>query len=168
MWESLKVVLVTISNEIGGLSETALVFAGVLAVAGTFAMAMLQVIKELTPVRGKYQQQWLKDWFKKRADRLAADAGLSAPEAVKTFLPVSEEAARSSLVDLATGGEAPAFYGLPIEQLVAQTNAAAQIALEYPRLHFPLLAVLSQGADPKDVARVVAPVLDASGVPDKA
>ena len=60
-------ILDSISKGIAGLSGTALTFAGALAIAGTLAMAILQVIKELTPVRRYYQRMWLERWFNVRA-----------------------------------------------------------------------------------------------------
>jgi hypothetical protein len=149
-------ILKNISEGIAGLSGTALTFAGALAIAGTLSMAILQVIKELTPVRGLYQRRWLEGWFKRRAEMFVIEAvHVGASDAVKQLLPIDGAKAQSVLVELATGGEASAFYDLPIEQVVAQMNAAAQIVLEYPRIYFPLLAVLSQGAAMEDVSRVV-------------
>lgn len=146
-----------ITTGIAGFSGTALVLAGALAIAGTLAMAILQVIKELTPVRAGYQRRWLERWFRARAQNFTVNATKTdSREAFKKYLPINAEEAQRSLVGLATGGEADAFYDLPIEQVVAQMNAAAQIALEYPKIHFPLLAVLSEGADIRDVARIAA------------
>jgi hypothetical protein len=153
MMETLK----SISEGITGLSGTALTFAGALAIAGTLAMAILQIIKELTPVRGAYQHRWLEVWFVARAKKFTVEAVEAGPDVIpSSHLPVSAAKAQATLVELATGGEVNAFYDLPIEQVVAQMNAAAQITLEYPHVHFPLLAVLSQGAAIGDVARVVA------------
>ncbi len=153
-------ILKNISNGIAGLSGTALTFAGALAIAGTLAMAILQVIKELTPVRRGYQRKWLERWFRVRAEKFTKDAVHAGPNVVPSAFLESDKfsaaKAQSTLVELATGGEANAFYDLAIEQVVAQMNAAAQIALEYPHVYFPLLAVLSQGADMEDVVRVVA------------
>jgi len=154
-------ILKSISNGIAGLSGTALTFAGALAIAGTLAMAILQVIKELTPVRRVYQRKWLERWFKARAEKFTVQAVNAEPsDVIRAHLPVDAWKAQSTLVELATGGEANAFYDLAVEQVVAQMNAAAQIALEYPHDHFPLLAVLSQGASMGDVASVVAGTRD--------
>jgi hypothetical protein len=146
-------ILTSISNGIAGLSGTALTFAGALAIAGTLAMAILQIIKEFTPVRRRYQREWLEDWFRARAEKFTIEARPN--EVISPRLPVDAAKAQSTLVELATGGEANAYYDLAIEQVVAQMNAAAQIALEYPQVYFPLLAILSQGADIEDVARVL-------------
>lgn len=155
MTETLK----NISDGIAGLSGTALTFAGALAIAGTLAMAFLQIIKELTPIRRRYQRRWLERWFGVRVEKFTVDAVNAGPDVVPSALIESDKfsvaKAQSTLVELATGGEANAFYDLAIEQVVAQMNAAAQIALEYPHTHFPLLAVLSQGTNVSDVMRVV-------------
>jgi len=151
----LNAILDTISKGISGLSGNALVFAGALAIAGTIAMAILQILKELTPLRRWYQHAWLTRWFHGRAARFTAAADTAEPGTVPRLRPVDAVAAQTGLVELATGGEVDAFYDLTIEQLVAQMNAAAQVALEYPAAHFPLLAVLSQGAAVADVMRVL-------------
>jgi hypothetical protein len=149
-------ILKNISDGIAGLSGTALTFAGALAIAGTLAMAILQVIKELTPVRRGYQRRWLDRWFETRAEKFTVEAVNAGPNVIlRDRLPVDAAKAQLTLVELATGGEINAFYDLTIEQVVAQMNAAAQIALEYPHTYFPLLVVLSQGAEVEDVARVV-------------
>jgi hypothetical protein len=152
-------ILRNISTAISGLSGTALVFAGALAIAGTISMAILQIIKELTPLRRVYQRRWLERWFRDRSGRFAfaaTKAERDAKEALRGRFPVDAQKAQSTLVELATGGEENAFYDLAIEQVVAQMNAAAQVALEYPSSYFPLLAVVSQGADIGDVSQVLA------------
>lgn len=152
-------ILRNISTAISGLSGTALVFAGALAIAGTISMAILQIIKELTPLRRVYQRRWLEHWFRDRSERFksaASKAERDAKETLRERLPIDAQKAQSTLVELATGGEENAFYDLAIEQVVAQMNAAAQVALEYPSNYFPLLAVVSQGADVGDVSQVLA------------
>jgi len=150
-------ILKSISDGVAGLSGTALTFAGALAIAGTLAMAILQLIKELTLIRRGYQRRWLERWFRVRAEKFTVDAVNAGTNVIlSAFLPLDSRKAQSTLVELATGGEANAFYDLAVEQVVAQMNAAAQIALEYPDAYFPLLAVLSQGANIADVAKVVA------------
>ena len=150
-------ILRSIADGIAGLSGTAMTFAAALAIAGTIAMAILQIIKELTPLRRGYQRKWLDRWFETRAERFTIAAVAAEPIFIhRDRLPVDAGKAQATLVELATGGETNAFYDLTIEQVVAQMNAAAQIALEYPHRYFPLLVILSQGAEVEDVARVVA------------
>jgi hypothetical protein len=143
-------ILNSITMGISGFSGTALNYVGALAIAGTIAMAILQIIKELTPLRRWYQRHWLECWFKDRAEKFKQRYNADAPP----YYQFSADVPQSELVELATGGETNAFYDLDLEQLVAQMNAAAQIALEYPQLYFTLLAVLSQGAEIDDVRKV--------------
>jgi hypothetical protein len=98
----------------------------VLAAAGTLTMAILQIIKELTPLRRWFQRNWLRRWIRERG---------------------GNETALTQLVELATGGDANAFFDLAAEQLVAQISAAGQVVLDYPEPHAELLKVLAAGAE---------------------
>lgn len=111
-----------------------------LSLTGILTMAILQTLKDLTPIRRQFQRTWLGSWLTERARN-------------KGIIP---DAAIQQLIELATGGAANAFYDLPAEQLVAQMNAAAQIALDYPGTnhYYYLLAVLSAGASPEDLEQV--------------
>ena len=100
-------------------------------------------MKELIPVRRSYQRNWLTKW-------LAARVGVVAPPGAALA------AVRSELIELATGGDDRAFFELPAEQVVAQMNAAAQIAMDYPRRHTALLSVLSAGVSADDLATFLA------------
>lgn len=121
-----------------------------LAAAGTLSMALLQLVKELTPLRTWYQRVWVKDWVASRIDVsrnvLPASLGKSIP---------SNADALNQLVELATGGDEHALFELTAEQMVAQMNAAAGAALDYPKKYAKLVMVLSAGADAQDVAAVV-------------
>ena len=112
-----------------------------LSLTGILTMAILQTLKDLTPVRRAFQRAWLGSWLAQRVARLSG---------------VNLDEAKRKLIELATGGETDAFYDLAAEQLVAQMNAAAQIALDYPGKdhYYAVLAVLAEGADAKDVAAV--------------
>lgn len=110
---------------------------GVITAAGTIAMAMLQLVKELTPIRRAYQRHWMRAWIKAHA---------------KSASPLKAE---TLLIELSTGGAEKAFYELTIEQLVGQMNAAVQITLDYPKKYSDLLFVLAEGADPKDIHSMV-------------
>ncbi len=142
----------TVTTALGQFASSALGYALAMALAGTLAMAILQVIKELTPLRRLYQQRWIEGWFDARAAKFAADVALVSPN--MGALDVAK--AKRTLIELATGGEANAFYDLSAEQMVAQMNAAAQTALEYPMRYFELLAIVAQGATVEDISRVSA------------
>lgn len=118
---------------------------GALVAAGVVSMAILQVIKELTPIRRRFQRWWVRGWIADRCEKFNASA----------TTPILTDDARRDLINLATGGDARAFYELAAEQLVAQMNAAAQAAVDYPKRHRDLLAMLSQGVPVVDLDLVV-------------
>ncbi len=145
--------LTSLLDAIGTISGWTL-FAAVTA-AGTVAMAVLQVVKDFTPIRLLYQRWWLEGWITQRVAEYAA--ARRHPGVSHRVLPeVSAARAEALLLELSTGGVKSAFYELAVEQMVAQINAAAQITLDYPKTYCDLLVVLSQGADLEDVAAVIA------------
>ena len=121
---------------------------GVLVAAGTLSMAILDVFKNFTPIRRWFQTGWIGRWIDKRAQQFNGE--LSALPS-KPIAPIETDQTIAQLVELSTGSEHRAFYDLPSEQLVAQMNAAAQVAFDYPSRYASVLAALSQGADIKDV-----------------
>jgi hypothetical protein len=139
-------VIVRAFDNISGVAEWSVV--GALVAAGIVAMAILQVIKELTPIRRAFQRRWMHDWIERRCDEFNEN------DEVRHIRP---RAAEADMMDLATGGDERAFFDLPAEQLVAQMNAAAQAALDYPSKHRDLLAMISEGADVEDINRVLDP-----------
>jgi hypothetical protein len=117
----------------------------VLVGVGTIAMATLQVIKELTPLRFYFQRWWISRWVQRRCKAFKEHQYTSE-------LPLPDTVtARRQLAELATGREERALYDLPIEDLVTQANAASQIALDEPDLYWALLAVLSEGTSRGDL-----------------
>lgn len=127
---------------------------GAVTAAGTIAMAILQVVKDLTPLRRIFQRWWISGWIAAHVasfNRIRQGKGVD-----QTALPsVSAEKTQMVLVALATGGDERAFYELAIEQMVAQMNAAVQITLDYPKRFYDLLAVMSEGSELDDVATIV-------------
>ena len=106
-----------------------------LAIAGigTLSMAVIQTLKDLTPARRRFNEWFVTRWIAARS------AGTSARDAER------------QLIELATAGDAKAFYDLPVEQLCGQANAAAQLVLEYPERYEALLRVLGARGDPHDI-----------------
>src|ERR1700731_780688 len=91
-----------------------------LAIA-TVATAIVQLFKDLLPIRRGFQRRFLASWF---SERLAARSKALAHE--------QRIQAEADLIHLATGGDRSAFYDLEPPQLCGQMNSAAQIALTYP------------------------------------
>jgi hypothetical protein len=123
----------------------------VLVGVGTIAMAVLQVIKELTPLRLYFQCWWIGRWIDERREEFENALDDKEREALKEPALPNQNTVKAQLAELATGREKRALYDLPIEDLVTQADAAAQIALDEPSLYWALLAVLSEGTSRGDL-----------------
>jgi hypothetical protein len=113
-----------------------------LAIAA-IATALVQLLKDLLPIRRRFQRRFLASWFSKR---LSARKGPGQQQ----FLE-----AETDLIHLATGGDRSAFYDLEPAQLCGQINSAAQLALAYPQRHPGLLRFLAPEADETDIQTIV-------------
>jgi hypothetical protein len=114
----------------------------VLAIAA-IATALVQLLKDLLPIRRRFQRRFLASWFSKR---------LSARKATGQQQLLEAE---TDLIHLATGGDRSAFYDLEPAQLCGQINSAAQLALAYPHRHPGLLRFLAPEADETDIQTIV-------------
>lgn len=113
---------------------------GLTAIAiASIATALVQLLKDLFPVRRAFQRNFLKRWF---AERSSAKPNAAAIE----FRKVETE-----LIRLATGGDRDAFYDLEPAQLCGQMNSAAQQVIAFPNRHSDLLRFLAPEADPNDI-----------------
>ncbi len=127
----------------------------VLAIA-TIATALVQLLKDLLPIRRRFQRRFLGSWF---SERLAEKKKAVAHEELME--------AETDLIHLATGGDRSAFYDLDPPQLCGQMNSAAQIALAYPDRHPTLLRFLAPEADDEDLKKIVAGQKEGSDVDDE-
>ncbi len=113
------------------------------------ATAVVQLLKDLLPVRRWFQRSFLNTWFRKRLDQRSI------------AMPAADfKNAEADLIRLATGGDYNAFYDLETAQLCGQMSSAAQAALAYPNRHPGLLRYLAPEADAKDIAIVTATTPD--------
>ena len=87
----------------------------VLSGIGSASMALLQILKNILPIHRCFNQYQMTLWARASATQLA---------------------------DLAMVEPKTALYALPTEKLVAQLQAAAQIALANPTKHEPLVRFL--------------------------
>jgi hypothetical protein len=126
-----------IEKFISDLATNAIRFATVMAAIGVVTMAMIQTVKDLLPVRRWFQRNFLRKWLGGSSKNI--------------------DECENDLVKLATAGDIDAFYDLAIEQLCGQMNVAAQIVIEYPKLHEALLRCLAKDADPADIDAVLHP-----------
>ncbi|MDQ3169780.1 MAG: hypothetical protein M3Q55_06555, partial [Acidobacteriota bacterium] len=116
-----------------------------IAAIGLLAMALLQGVKDMLPVRRWFHRAFVRAWLEHKARAHAATASVT-PRA---------DVALADLIELATTGDAHALFDLPIEQLCAQASAAAAQSLDYPARHEDLLRCLAASADPRDVEMVL-------------
>jgi hypothetical protein len=126
-----------------------------LAAVGALSMAIVQVFKDLGPVRQWFNRGFLWNWFLEqlftgRALRRRRIFGWKRAKAVPP-LDAQVEQALHEAVFLAAGGHELALLDLGVEQLCGQLTSASQVALEYPRRYQNFFRVLTAGAEPEDV-----------------
>jgi hypothetical protein len=136
-----------IQSLIDAASKGAVPYLGAVAAVGTITMALIQTAKDLFPLRRLFQRGRVLEWL--------AEGAVDAK--TKFGGDVSAGTAERDLIHLATDDDSSALYDLPIEQLCGQLNAAAQLALDYPNLHFDLLAVTASGAAAEDLQALRTP-----------
>jgi len=110
----------------------------------TLATALVELLKDLLPVRRHFQRGFLAKWFSER--QMTESGAIEDKQLIE---------AETDLVHLATGGDRSAFYDLEPAQLCGQMNSAAQIALAYPDRHPGLIRFLAPEADEADVQSIV-------------
>ncbi len=112
------------------------------AAIGALTMAIIETIKELTPIRPWFQRRALRQW-------------LGLPPASQTAAgskkAIADDATLEQLIDLATAGDAAALFALDTERLAGQLNAAATLALDYPKEYRSLLKRLAPLATDTDM-----------------
>lgn len=131
-----------ITQYFDGVAKHLSAYVAALSILGGVSMALLQMLKDLLPIRQRFQKYYLSRWMKEGA----AEAGLP---------PTAAATAENDLVKLAVDGDAAALYDLQIEQLCGQYTAAIQIVLEYPANYPDLLRVTASQAQPADVDAVL-------------
>jgi hypothetical protein len=129
--------IITGLNEITGWVKT---WAIPLAAIGAVSMALLQIAKNVLPLRRSFQRRHLCKWLGNRNQ-----ANANAARAIE------------DLIILAAAGDDQSFYDSPIEQLCGQIKGAVPVILDYPKLHRDLLYCLASEADEKDIQRLLDP-----------
>lgn len=127
-----------------------------LAAAGTIAMAALQVIKEVTPYRKKFQLKWFNNWQDGRAKDvqvLAADPALKA--LIKANAVICARNTRAELVDLSAGDEENALFSMTAEGMVAQMKLAIPVVIDEASRYPSTLVTLSLGASNEDLVTML-------------
>jgi hypothetical protein len=114
------------------------VWAVPLAAIGTVSMALLQIAKNILPLRSAFQRKALREWLRTRGEDAAGDA-------------------EKDLIELTTAGDAEAFYNSSIEDLCGQMKGAVPVILDYPDKHEKLLRCLASEASDKDTVLLLNP-----------
>jgi hypothetical protein len=123
-------------SDINGLSGYLLAVAAL----GTLTMAVLQVIKDLTPARRWFQRYRMLNFLNEHVEVAAKNLGLKACAA----------SAEKEILLLATDSDAGAFYSLEIEKLCGQWNAAVQIVIDSPKEYEDFFSCVAARASQKD------------------
>jgi hypothetical protein len=108
-------------------------------IIGTLSMTLLQLLKDMLPLRLWFQRAWIKRWI--------AEQMTSAPPPFGGTASYVED----DLLGLAASKRREAVYRLPVEQLCGQLNAALRAALENPDRHRALISAFANAADPEDL-----------------
>jgi hypothetical protein len=130
-------------------SHTVYPFFTATLIVGLLSMALIQILKDLVPVRRWFQKYWVRQWLLERTPFWKSDLD---PEQRANS---DARKAEWDLIQLAMDGDSNSFFNLPIEQLCGQLNAAAQSVLEHPEEHATLLYYLASKAEPRDVSTVI-------------
>lgn len=107
-------------------------WAVLLAAVGAFAMAVLEFFKGLLPIRETFNRAEVEAWIEGKPGG-ALPWHLASRGAIP---PITGEPGivADQLFDLAIGGKsfAPTLFDQPVEKMLGQVQAAANVALEYP------------------------------------
>ena len=123
-----------------------------LASVGFAAMALIQLAKDLLPIRRWYQYYELwEGWFRPRLKPAAAEAAAAAKAAEAAEAAEAAKDPWERLLDLAGGGYDEALFALPAEELSGRLFSALDIVLAYPWKEEMLLRVFAQGAGKDDM-----------------
>lgn len=128
-----------------GLNQIAtFVYPAILALTaiGTLAMAVIQTLKDMLPLRQLFQKRFVTNWLELRAEQAPVLDTKKKPDPAR---------AQADLVRMATSQDSKALYDLPIEQLCGQANAALQVSLDYPWDHKDLIWCFAFPAEAQDL-----------------
>ncbi len=135
-----------ITNFTDAFSTHAIHYFIAVAAVGTLAMAVVQALKDLTPLRARFQ-------------RAAFVAWLHRNRRWSTILryfrrPPTESHVEREIIRLATCGDRDAFFDLEIEKLCGQLSSAASIVVDFPEQNSEVMETLAAAARGDDVEHV--------------
>jgi hypothetical protein len=128
----------------GGWSSYFLAVAGL----GVLTMAIIQTLKDITPIRRWYQAFQMRKWLVMHAK--LADFNLHLdPD------PLRAAKAEEQIIVLATDGDHRSFYDLEADKLCGQLNAAVQLVLDYPHLYPECLECIAARTTASDFEKLM-------------
>jgi hypothetical protein len=151
-----------VKNGLGDIANTAAHWVIPIAAVGSVSMAVIQAVKNQTPVRNWYQRyrirRWIlasirenysRSWFTRvKTDlRIRFSLETKARTCEKKWLTSLEQ----KLILLCTSGDTEAFYDLPIDGLCDQIRKVISVIIDNPGPHKDLLALLARGASAEDI-----------------
>lgn len=122
---------------------------GTLAGIGAVAMALVQLVKELSPMRSCLQRRWLVGWLNGNPDNGERVTSLLS-EADFVYKPLE-----LLLTEVTVGGASAVMFELPGDEMMAQVLRAAPVMLDNPLSYGHLIARLAHGADDDDLSRIL-------------
>lgn len=123
---------------------------GTLAAIGTISMTIVQLFKELTPIRTVWQRRWFTKWLQKyEEDPISKANPFLASDKCEHPLPLIDE-----LADVAAGGESKFLYEQSGNDLAQSILRAAPIIIDEPDRYPRLLTRLVWGLAEDDMTEL--------------
>ncbi len=118
-----------------------------LAGVGVLTMAVLQLLKELLPVRRWYQQYQFRKWLGERIRKVRLSQSKHyEPEGLRI-----RDQAYEDILKLSMSGDEKALFELPPGQLVGQMGIASQLVLDHPEQYESAFTALTVMAEKDDI-----------------
>ena len=122
-----------------------------LAGVGVLTMAVLQLLKELLPVRRWYQQYQFRKWLGERIRKVRLSQSKHyEPEGLRI-----RDQAYEDILKLSMSGDEKALFELPPGQLVGQMGIASQLVLDHPEQYENIVEAIN-GIAPYLVSNITA------------
>jgi hypothetical protein len=131
------------------------------AALGGVTMAVIQTLKELTPIRARFNERALTSWLRqsirqsRQLTRATGQEGAAVDGATEARVVKLADACKDELITLATAGMGSALFSLDTERMAGQINAAAGIVVDFPTNHLTLLRCLAVHASKDDIKDVL-------------
>jgi hypothetical protein len=126
-----------IGKQVQGNTASLLFYAGVLAAVGTLSMALLEIFKDVFRLRMRYNRWALETWTADSRRNIWLWLLSLLTPSKGSRRRVEENPILQQLLYLAVGGhdDPNALYDQPVEKMMGQIQAAANVAIDYPKLY---------------------------------